>query len=124
MGRITKVMVALGLLVPALAQATPVWSSCQTITGVANYLSDLDSGYNGFFLSLSPGISGCGIVTAGGVGFIIGQQGITASNFNSYLAMSLTAYTSGHQVTIWYDSSSSSCYSAILVLGGNSGQCP
>lgn len=71
-----------------------------------------------------PGISGCspaGISYA--VEFAVGENGITATNLNSYLASALAAYASGLRVQIDYDNSTSYCYGAIIANGGFSGTC-
>jgi len=97
------------------------WSSCQTVTGVSNYLAYADS----VLITLSPGISGCSNVgVAGAVMFSVGANGVTSDNIGSFLASGYAAYVSGHQVMIYYDNSSASCPSMIISLGGPSGQCP
>ena len=114
-------MLASLLTAPALAQSSEQWSSCQTVTGVSNYLAYANS----VLLTLSPGISGCSPVdVAGAVMFTVGVDGVTSDNIGSFLASGYTAYVSGHQVAIYYDSSSSSCAGVIFSLGGPSGQCP
>jgi hypothetical protein len=114
-------MVAALISAPTLAQSTEQWSSCQTITGVSNYLA-----FNGsVLLTLSPGISGCNPVgIAGAVLFTQGVDGVTSDNINSFLAGGYSAYLSGHQVAIYYDNSSVSCSGVIISLGGAAGQCP
>ena len=121
MRAIYKILVLGGLLISSVAQATGVWSSCQTIVGVANYTG---VGNGSIILALSPGISGCspaGISYA--VEFAVGENGITATNLNSYLASALAAYASGLRVQIDYDNSTSYCYGAIIANGGFSGTC-
>jgi len=114
-------MVASLLSLPAMAQASQQWSSCQTVTGVSNYLAYANS----VLITLSPGISGCSSVgVAGAVMFTAGVGGVTSDNIGSFLASGHAAYVSGHQVMIYYDNSSASCPSMIISLGGPSGQCP
>jgi len=99
-----KWMIVASLLVaPALAQSTEQWSSCQTVTGVSNYLAYANS----VLLTLSPGIPGCAPVDiAGAVMFMVNVDGVTSDNIGSFLASGYSAYLSGHQVTIYYDNSS------------------
>src|SRR5882724_8496895 len=106
------------------ARAALTWSSCQTVTGVANYLALNKSVY----LTLSPGISGCNASTGtsvSSVGFAIGQESVDATNIESYLATGLTAMSTGSQVTIYYDTSTApQCYSMVLAVHGYANQCP
>jgi hypothetical protein len=117
----TRMMIAVSLLAPVVSQATVVWSACQTVAAVADYLA-----YNNSVnLALSPGISGCvsnGVT--GAVSFSVGQNGVSSTNVNSLLATGLAAFTAGKQVMILYDNATSNCYSAIVAVGGYSGQCP
>jgi hypothetical protein len=110
------------LMVSTVSQAALSWSSCQTITGVVH--EPIGSTGN-VLLSLSPGISGC---SAGGITgapmFMIGYEGVAATDLGGFLADSLTAISSGRQVQITYDNSSSSCYSTAIAVGGISGNCP
>jgi hypothetical protein len=109
------------LLIPVVSNAALVWSGCLTITSVSNELA-YD---NGVFLAFSGGgISGCGAGTAGGVVFLVGQEGVTSSNINSILATALAAQVSGKGVMILYDNSSGACNSQIISIGGYSSQCP
>jgi len=120
-----RMIVALAFAAPILGEAqTLTWSGCQTITGVSNYIP-----YNGaFYISLSPGISGCTANTGNStsaVGFIPGQLGVTSSNINSLLATGLTALSLGAKVMVYYDSSSvPQCNSQILAIHGYADQCP
>jgi len=120
---LTRMLVAVAFMVPALSQAW-TWSSCQTVTAVTNYLA-YD---NGIFVSLSPGISGCtGDYQApySSVGFVVGQEGVTSTNINALLATSLTAMASGHQVMVAYDATTApTCYAQVIAVGGFAGQCP
>ena len=112
---LTRMMFAVCLLAPVVSQATMVWSACQTITAVSDYLAYSNS----VQLAFSPGIPGCGVGS-----FVVGQGGVTSTNVNSLLATSLAAFTAGKQVMIYYDNSTSNCYSTIVAVGGYSGQCP
>jgi hypothetical protein len=106
------------------ARAALTWSSCQTVTGVSNYMALSNSVY----LTLSPGIPGCNASTGtsvSSVGFAIGQEGVSATNIESYLATGLTAMSTGSQVTIYYDTSTApQCYSMVLAVHGYANQCP
>jgi hypothetical protein len=117
-----KWMIVASLLVaPELAQSTEQWSSCQTVTGVSNYLAYANS----VLLTLSPGIPGCAPVDiAGAVMFMVNVDGVTSDNIGSFLASGYSAYLSGHQVTIYYDNSSIGCPGVIISLGGVAGQRP
>jgi hypothetical protein len=116
-----RVLIAGCLLGTTVSQAaTYVWSSCQTIVGVSNYIAYS----NQLVLALFPGISGCsGAGVTGGVGFIIGSDGVTSANIDGFLASSLAAYHTGTHVMILYDSSVAECAGAIISTGGYSGQC-
>jgi hypothetical protein len=119
--RFLKRVLIVGCLLGAAVShaATYVWSSCQAIAGVSNYIACS----NQLVLALSPGISGCsGAGIAGGVGFIIGTDGVTSTNIDSFLASSLAAYHTGTQVMILYDTSVTGCAGAIISAGGYSGQ--
>jgi predicted metal-dependent phosphotriesterase family hydrolase len=112
-------IIAAGLTACLNAQAAQSWSACQTIVAVTDYQA-----YNNtMVLALSPGISGCG-AGAGSIQFIVGTDGVTAANFNGFLASSLSAYTIGAQVMIFYDTSVTNCAGVIISIGGYSGQCP
>lgn len=105
----------------ASAQSSEQWSSCQTITGVSNYLAYANS----VLITLSPGIPGCSPVDVNGaVMFMVGVDGVTSDNISSFLASGFAAYASGHQVMIYYDNTTTSCPGVIVSLGGPSGQCP
>jgi hypothetical protein len=106
---------------PFAAQSAQLWSACQTIDGVSNYL-----GYGGsVVVSLSPGISGCNPVgIPGAVAFSVSQNGVTADNISSFLATALAAYSAGHQVMLYYDNSTANCQGGIIAAGGFAGQCP
>ena len=108
-----------GLALPGLALAAE-WSACQTITGVSNYLAHS----NDIRIALSPGAAGCANDSAGGVGFRVGQNGVTSDSIKAYLATALAAQLSGKRVMIYYDSSTSACFSSIISVGGFAGQCP
>jgi hypothetical protein len=118
---LTRVALASLLSAPVIAQSSEQWSSCQTITGVSNYLAYANS----VLLTLSPGISGCNPVgIAGAVLFTAGVDGVTSDNIGSFLASGYAAYLSGHQVAIFYDNSTVNCAGVIISLGGAAGQCP
>ncbi len=110
----TTIMLVSFLTVPAISQATLIWSaSCQTVVSVINE----PVGSNGnVLLGLSPGISGCVAAGAvnGGVMFMVGQDGVTADSLNGLLASNLTAMTAGKQVKITYDNRSSACYATAI----------
>jgi hypothetical protein len=118
---LSRVMLAMSLMLPLASQATQQWSSCQTITSVSNYMA-----YNSdslLILSFSPGITGCTFNgTSGAVGIEVGQFGVTASNINTFLAGTLTAYSTGHQVMVYYDTDT--CFGIIVANGGYGGACP
>jgi hypothetical protein len=120
---LTRMLVAVAFMVPALSQAL-TWSSCQTVTAASNYLAQ----DNGIFISLSPGIAGCtGNYQApySAVSFVVGQQGVTSTNINTFLAAGLTAVVSGHQVMVLYDETTApTCYAQVIAVGGFAGQCP
>ena len=118
---LTRMVIAVCLLVPTISQATEAWSVCQTITSVQNYMAYA----NAVSLTLSPGISGCsGEGVAGGIAFTIGTDGVTSTNISGFLASGLAAYLSGTQVMIYYDTSVTGCAGVIIATGGNAGQCP
>lgn len=109
----------LGIMIftaPLLAQATVVWSPCQTVAGVTNQ----PVGSN-FLLTLSPEISGRssqGI--AGAVTFEAGQAGL-GTDLSGLLASSLMAISLDRQVQISYDNSSSTCWATGVSIGGTLG---
>lgn len=111
-------------LCPVLGQANMVWSSCQTVTAVSNYIAYND----GIYLTLSPGISGCAANSGNStsaVGFVVGQLNVTDANISSLLATSLTAVAAGTQVMIYYDSASvPQCNAQIVAIHGFADQCP
>ncbi|MGC2031358.1 MAG: hypothetical protein WA642_15165 [Steroidobacteraceae bacterium] len=119
---LTRMMFAVCLLSPVVSQSAVVWSTCQTITAVDNYLAQSTSQ---LILVLSPGVSGCSNASAtGAVSFEIGQDGITSSNVNYILATTLSAFVAGKRVMIAYDNSTAQCYSQIIAIGGYAAQCP
>ena len=118
---VTRMMTVATLLAPIVAQSAQQWSACQTINGVSNYLAYS----NAVIVSLSPGISGCSPASIpGAVMFEANVGGVTTDNINSFLASSLAAYSSGHQVMIFYDNSNNNCQGLIISVGGYAGQCP
>jgi hypothetical protein len=116
-----RLAVTIVLLCPFAAQSAQLWSACQTINGVSNYLAYGSSAV----VSLSPGISGCSPVgIPGAVAFSANQNGVTTDNVSSFLATALAAYSGGHQVMIYYDNSTANCQGGIIAVGGFAGQCP
>jgi hypothetical protein len=111
-------LLIVSVMAPIASQASQQWSSCQTVTGVSNYLG----WSNQVIVTLSPGLpctAGNGVV--GAVVFTIGLNGVTATNINAFLASSLSAYTTGQQVQLYYDNTA--CGGLIIANGGYSGQC-
>lgn len=97
-------------------------SPCQAITGVIH--EPIGSTGN-IVLSLSPGIASCVAAgVTGAVQFMIGQEGVAATDLGDFLADSLTANSTGRQVQITYDNSASTCYAIAVAVGGINGQCP
>jgi hypothetical protein len=114
-------MLAAVLVGPIKTASAVGWSTCQTITGVSNYLAYANS----VLLSFSPGISGCSpAAIPGAVSVSVGSEGVTTDNINSFLATSLVAYSASHQVMVYYDNSTINCMTAIISVGGPGGQCP
>ena len=121
MNCIRGIVLALGFFLPLQSYAAQQWSTCQTIVGVSNYMAFNND--NLFILSMSPGVIGCAFNSfPGAIGIEVGQFGVTSSNINSFLANSLTAYATGHQVMVYYDTTS--CFGIIIANGGYEGQCP
>jgi hypothetical protein len=107
-------------MLPAVCPAAMVWSSCQTIVAVSNYMAFNSS----VLLTLSPGISGCVYGgTTGGVSLTVGQESVDSTNINGLLAVSVTALSTGRGVMLFYDNSSANCYGQIISIGGITGQC-
>jgi hypothetical protein len=118
MRTVKRLMLALSLMVPFASQAAQQWSSCQTVTGVSNYIAFGSQ----VILALSPGLPctvGVGVV--GGVAFTIGTFNVTANNINTFLASGLSAYATGQKVMVYYDDAA--CGGLIISNGGISGQC-
>jgi hypothetical protein len=97
-----------------------VWSSCQTVTAVTDYMAHSNSVY----LILSPGIAGCNSDAPGAAVLRVGEMGVSADSIKGLTAMSMIAFLSGKRVMIYYDNSSSACFSSIISVGGFSAQCP
>lgn len=116
-------MLAACMLTPTVSQAALTWSPCETVTAVADYLAYS----NNVWITVTPAISGC-TVNANGTGWISfaeNQEGVTNTTISSILAVALSAYSSGHQVAIYYDTATApTCYSAIIAVGGYYGECP
>jgi hypothetical protein len=110
-------IIAICLLLSPLSQAATEWSSCETITAIANEMADT----NGILVYLSSSLgNGCGAYGY----FIVNKEGVTSSNINTILATLLTAQASGRQVTIQYNPTDS-CYMSDISLGGITGDfCP
>lgn len=118
MPKMKPLVLILGLFIPFITQATQLWSGCQTVTGVANYIANA----NQVILALSPGLPCIGPnAVPGSVSFGVGNFGVTAGNLSSFLASGLTAQATGQQVMIYYDSAS--CFGLIIANGGYAGQC-
>jgi hypothetical protein len=109
----------LSFALPALSGAESIWSSCQTVTAVTNFTAHS----NTVVLALSPGIASCNDGTGKAV-FQVGEMGVTADSLKGYLATALSAYLAGKRVMIYYENSTSSCFSSVLSVGGYAGQCP
>ena len=124
MSLLTRIIIAVCILAPTVSQAALVWSPCEKITAVSDYLAYSNSVY----LVISPAITGCNGSTGGNgsaVDFAVGQEAVTSANVNSFLAVALAAYSSGHQVKIYYDNATTpQCYSMIVAVGGYYGECP
>jgi hypothetical protein len=120
MRRCQLLMIAALLFVSTLGHTTELWTGCETITAVSNYLAY----NNSVSVVVSPAISGC---TADGIGgsvaFTIGQDNVTSTNADGFLATALAAFASGQQVTIYYDNSTGACNGVILSVGGYAAQC-
>src|SRR5258708_38068700 len=97
MRTVKRLMLALSLMVPFASQAAQQWSSCQTVTGVSNYVAF----GNQLIVALSPGLP-CTVPVGvpGGVSFVVGTFGVTATNINTFLASSLSAYATGQRVMV------------------------
>src|SRR5258708_22351699 len=120
---LTRMMIAVCMMAPTVSQAALVWSGCETITAVSNYLAYSNAAY----LALSPAISGCTGNTGGNgsaVALAVGQEGVTSTNIDSFLAVALTAYSSAHKVKVYYDNATNQCYAQIVAVGGYYGECP
>lgn len=118
---LSRVILAMSFMLPFASQAAQQWSSCQTIVGVSNYMAYNND--NLIILALSPGLPDCSYNgVPGAVGIIVGQFGVTSTNISTFLAGSLTAYSTGRQVMIYYDSAT--CFGNIIANGGFAGQCP
>jgi hypothetical protein len=79
-----RIMLGTSLMMSFASQAAQQWSSCQTITGVSNYMAYNND--NLLILALSPGLPDCnynGI--PGAVGIIVGQFGVTSTNIGTLI---------------------------------------
>lgn len=90
------------------------WTGCATVTQVKDYTS-----YNGSLaITLSPSPTwASGPCGSSGVVFAEGNQGVTSDTIKNTIAMAITAFVTGQQVTIFYDTSTSSCNAVIIQLG-------
>jgi hypothetical protein len=115
---LARVMLSMSFMVPLASQAAQQWSICQTVTGVSNYLAYSSQ----VIVALSPGLP-CTASNSivGAVSFTIGTFGVTATNINSFLAFSLSAYTTGQRVMVFYDDTA--CGGLVIANGGYAGQC-
>lgn len=102
-------------------QATQQWTNCVNVIGISNYMV-----YNQFILALSPGIPGCTSTVngvSGAITFQAGTNSVTSESMNALLASSLTAYTSGKSMQIYYDNAAG-CFGQLIANGGYAGGCP
>jgi hypothetical protein len=110
---LSRVLLAAYLLIPALSQAAILSSSCQTVTGIQNSIAG--SNYIIDYLRLAS--AGCGTSGYSFSIFLIGTGGVTSTHINSILASGLTAYTTGHQISVEYDNSIASCFGQTIAVG-------
>lgn len=118
-----KMPLAVYLLAPLVSQATATtWSSCLTVKSVSNQIA---SATPAIYVYVSV-LSGCGVSGYPFVSFVVGTDGVTSANINSILASALSAAATGRGISVFYDSSTSSCYATSFDFGGNSasGYCP
>jgi hypothetical protein len=113
---LSRVLLAAYLLAPALSQAAIVTSTCQTVVAVENAWAS-----NGIvYLYLSPGVGSPCLAYAGAsvIEFEVGQGLVTSTNINSIVATALSAYVSGHQLSVQYDNSAANCFGHTISIGG------
>jgi hypothetical protein len=112
--------IVLGLLgtlaIPGKAGAAVVWSGCMTVTAVSNYIAYSGQAFIYFSANL-PGVAPAGA----GYPFVIGQNGVTSDNINSFLATATAAKLSNTSVMVLFDNATGNLI--IMSLGGYSGQC-
>jgi hypothetical protein len=121
MRTVRRLMLTLSFMVPFASQAAQQWSGCQTIVGVSNYMAYNND--NLIILVLSPGLPDCNYNgVTGAIGFSAGSFGVTTTNISTFLAGFFTAYSTGRQVMIYYDTAT--CFGIIVSNGGYEGQCP
>src|SRR5262249_6448207 len=115
---LSRALLFVSLATPLVSQASQLWSSCQTVSGISNYIAFS----NQLIVSLSPGLP-CsapnGVV--GAITFTIGSSGVTSSNINTFLAGALSAFSTGQKVMVFYDDAA--CGGLIFANGGYSAQC-
>lgn len=126
MTRVQNALICAALFIcSSMGHASDIaWTrTCVKLRAVDNFAA-----YAGqFVLVFTPAVPHCnGGVSgvAGAIPFVVGQDGVTDSNFDSLLESALAAYKSGHQVTIAYDQSTQACYGMAIAVGGASGNCP
>jgi hypothetical protein len=112
--RTLTLAIAFCFVMPGMAQATIVWSACQTITAVSDEPA-LAVGPS-ILLALSPGISGCSPQgVTGAINFTAAQGGIASADLSALLATSLTAFSLGKRVMVAYDNSTTITYDPTII---------
>lgn len=120
MRQIIRSLLFLSLVVPVIANATVVWSGCQTIVAIST-----EPNQASLLITLSPGIAGCSAQgITGAINFTIGQESLAATDLSNILGTSVSAYALGKQVMLAYDNATTSCYGAAVSIGGYEAQCP
>ena len=109
----------MALAIPCSAWAGS-WSTCQTITAVSNYIAYSSTVY----VILSPGIPVCNNDAPGAAMFRAGKMGVTDDSLKTLLASATAAYLAGKRIQVFYDESAPTCFSNVVSIGGNAGQCP
>jgi hypothetical protein len=124
--KVRALLLTVGITAAMTCQATtPTWTTqCAKITSVINYAGYADE----FVITLVPAApSPCGGEISGVKGaipFIAGKGAVSDANIGGLLQTALAAYTTGHQVMVAYDGTTSACYGQIIAVGGSGGQCP
>lgn len=111
---------ALSASLPLTSQAASSWSNCVSITAVTN-----EPPNSSILITFSgSGISGCSAAgIPGAIQFAVGQGDITADMMSSLLATSLSALGMNRSVQLYYDNSTTNCYSNSISIGGYLGGC-